>query len=473
MAEERGRGKPLYAQIKECLLQRIADGVYKRGEAIPSEAELAKEFGASVFTVRQAVSLLVADGMLIKRQGRRTFVSNQKTTLTFLTWLPETKQGEKILLDVIARFEQKSPSLSIECLPTTYPTARKELVQRISTGNAPDVAHIVSHWTSYFASMGAFETLEDLLAKENLENRLYDKDLWGGMYRNRLYSVAWGLCPIAFIANKNVLRKADIDLERYDSPLTLENFWQICRQIEQGYAHKNVYCYGLNLAGDETDFLRVYTFLQAFQGGFTNGQGNVVLNSKENTAGFRWLKHFIREFRVLFTDIYTIRERFAQGEIAFISDGPWIKYALEDLTGEEFERNFEILLNPVGSGTVSYSWNYNHALAICSQSDHTFHAAQFINATTNDYEISNYYYTRVGHLPVNKTYLDDPLYNSVFYRAYKQQLQHAACINAQNTMFEKAMDFCIDAVKRILFEDVDIQKELDDKEYILKILYAE
>jgi ABC-type glycerol-3-phosphate transport system substrate-binding protein len=471
MARDKGRSKPLYDQVKDRLLRRIVDGVYKRGEPIPSEAELAKEFGASVFTVRQAVSLLVADGMLIKRQGRRTFVSNQKTPLTFLTWLPETKQGEKILLDVIALFEKKYPSLSIEVLPTTYPTTRKDLLRRISTGNAPDVAHIVSHWTSYFASIGAFKTLEDLLAKENLENRLYDKDLGGGMYRNRLYSVAWGLCPIALIANKNVLRETGI--ERFGSPLTLDVFWQICKQIEQRYTHKNVYCYGLNFVGDETDFLRVYTFLQAFKGGFTNEHGEVLFNSKENAAGFRWLKNFIRECRVLFTDIYTIRERFARGEIAFISDGPWIKYALEDLTGEEFEKNFEVVLNPVESGDTSYSWNYNHALAICSQSEHKFHAAKFIDEITNDYEISNYYYTRVGHLPVNKTYLDDPLYNSTFYRAYQQQLQHAACINAQNTMFEKAMDFCIDAVKRVLFEDVDIQRELDDKEYILKILYTE
>jgi ABC-type glycerol-3-phosphate transport system substrate-binding protein len=217
----------------------------------------------------------------------------------------------------------------------------------------------------------------------------------------------------------------------------------------------------------------VYTFLQAFQGKFTNGHGDVVFNSQENLTGFRWLRDFIREHRVLFSDIYTIRERFARGEIAVISDGPWIKYALEDLTREVFEKNFVVLLNPVQNGTVSSSWNYNHALAICSQSQRKFHAAKFIDAITNDYEVSTYYYTRVGHLPVNKTYLEDPLYSSEFYRTYKEQLRHASCIDAQNTMFEKAMDFCIDAVKRILFEDVDIQQELDSKEYILKILYAE
>lgn len=470
MAEDTSRGNPLYTQLKEQLLKRIAQGLYPQGEPIPSEAKLADEFGVSVFTVRQAVSLLVAENLLIKQQGRRTFVAERKTKLTFFTWLPETKHGETLLNDILAQFEQKHPGLTVECLPTTYHTARRDLLQRISTGNAPDVAHIVSHWTSFFAYMGAFEKLEDLLAQDNLENRFYDKDLWGGMYRNRLYSVAWGLCPIALIANKNILR--EVGVSQTSSPMTFEEFCLICRQIEQSALRKNIYSYGFNLIGNETDFLRIYTFLQAFNGGLANTQGSVQFNSAGNVEAFRWLKHFIREFRVLFTDMDTIRQRFAQGEIAFISDGPRIKPLLEELSGEMFEKNFEVLLNPVRSGSVSYSWNYNHALAICSQSKYSYHAAALIDALTSNPEVSNSYYTQFGQLPVNQHSLEDPRYQSDFYRAYKQQLLHAACINAQNMMFEKAMDFCIDAMKKILFEGVDIQKELDEKEYILNMLYS-
>ncbi|PIE35004.1 hypothetical protein CSA56_05870 [candidate division KSB3 bacterium] len=470
MAEDKSRGNPLYTQLKEQLLKRIARGVYKQGEPIPSEAELAKEFGVSVFTVRQAVSLLVAENMLIKQQGRRTYVAERKTRLTFLTWLPETRLGEKLLHDVLRQFEGKYPSLTVECLPTTYSTARRDLLQRISTGNAPDVTHIVSHWTSFFAYMGAFEKLEDLLDKENLENRFYDKDLWGGLYRNRLYSVAWGLCPISLIANKNILHQAGITLET--SPLTLKAFRQICRKIEETFPQKQIYSYGLNLVGDETDFLRIYSFLQAFHGGFAHTQGTVQLNSQANATGFAWLKNFIREFRVLFADMGTIQQRFAQGDIAFISDGPWIKPLLEHISGESFDKHFEVLLNPTQGGTVSYSWNYNHALAICSQCPYPHHAATLIDALTNDVDISSSYYARVGHLPVNQTRLNEPLYNSDFHHVYKQQLRHSTCINAQNMMFEKALDFCIDSMKRILFEGVDIQKELDEKEYILNMLYS-
>ena len=470
MAGSKTRDNPLYTQLKDQLLQRIARGTYKPGEPIPSEAEIAKEFSVSVFTVRQAVALLVADNVLIKQQGRRTYVAEQRTKLTLLTWLTEAKQSEQILQDVLQRFEKKYPALTVECLPTTYSTARRDLLQRISTGDAPDVAHIASHWTSYFAYMGAFTKLEELLDEGNLENRLYDKDLWGGMYRNRLYSVAWGLCPIALLANKDVLQEAG--LTQIERPLTLDAFWKICKRLEACFSRKKIYSYGFNLVGDETDFLRLYTFLQAFNGGFAETQGSVQFNSAENVAAFRWLKNFIREFRVLFSDFDSIRQRFAQGEIAFISDGPWSKALLENITGEPFEKRFEVFLNPMHNSTVSSSWMYNHALAICSQSEHAVHAAALIDALTNEPEISNHYYSQVGHLPVNQRYLHDPAYDSKFYQVYKQQLLHARCINAQNMMFEKALDFCIDAMKNILFEGVEIQQELDEKEYILNMLYS-
>ena len=470
MNDETSLTNPLYTQLKDQLLKRIAQGVYKRGEPIPSEGKLADEFGVSVFTVRQAVALLVAENLLVKQQGRRTFVADQKTRLTLFTWLPETRHGERLLAELIAMFEAKYPSLSVECVPTTYVTAKRDLLQRISSGEAPDVAHIVSHWTSYFAYMGAFEKLENLLAQDNLEARFYEKDLWGGFYRNRLYSVAWGLCPIALIANKRVLQDAGI--AELPSPMTLENFALICKQIETRAARTSLYSYGFNLTGNETDFLHIYPFLQAFRGGLADTQGMVQLNSPENAAGFRWLKQFIRECHVLFAEMGALRQRFARGEIAFISDGPWIKPALEELTGEAFDRNFAICLNPVFSGANSYSWTYNHALTICTQSAHKLQAATLIDALSNDPEISAYAYEKMGHLPINQAALNDPRYQSEFHRAYKRQLQNARCMNAQNMFFEKAMDFCVDAMKKILFEGAEIQRELDEKEYILNMLYS-
>ena len=469
--------KPLYSQVREILQKRIADGVYLQGDLIPSESELAQEFGTSISTIRQAISMLSADGALIKKQGRGTFVSDQKTPIRFFCWLvnkdpKESRRAQQAVLDLIARFEQKHPAIAVECVPTMYHVSKKELLKLITAGNAPDVALIMAHWTSYFASMGAFARLDKLLSKANLASRFHDKDLYGGMYRDKLYSVAWGLCPVTLIANKRVLRNAHIDLP--DTPLTLDAFFETCRQLDRFYGRKEMYSYALSASEDkETDFLTIYVFLQAFGGGFMNEQGDIIFNAPETVAAFRWLRQFVHECSVFKADLPMVRKRFAEGQIAFISDGPWVKGHLEELVGDDFDAHFRVLLNPTTPGKASVSWNYNHALAICSQSQYHAQAAKFIDAITTDDELCRFFSTQTGILPVNQRNLDAAGFSSDFFRGCKAQLAHSACINAQNAMFGKAMYFCLNAVHNILEHDADIERELNEKEAYLKMLYEE
>ena len=70
------RFRPLYQQIKEALLAGIAGGEWPPGGAIPSEFELAARFGVSQGTVRKAVEALALDGLLVRRQGKGTFVAS-------------------------------------------------------------------------------------------------------------------------------------------------------------------------------------------------------------------------------------------------------------------------------------------------------------------------------------------------------------------------------------------------------------
>lgn len=68
-------GAPLYRVVKRSLLRAIEDGRYPAGGALPSEAELARAFGVSVGTLRHAVDELVAEHILVRRQGRGTYVA--------------------------------------------------------------------------------------------------------------------------------------------------------------------------------------------------------------------------------------------------------------------------------------------------------------------------------------------------------------------------------------------------------------
>jgi GntR family transcriptional regulator len=70
-----GAGMPLYRAVKRALLQGIEQGLVAPGDTLPSEAELALGFGVSVGTLRRAVDDLVAEHILVRRQGLGTFVA--------------------------------------------------------------------------------------------------------------------------------------------------------------------------------------------------------------------------------------------------------------------------------------------------------------------------------------------------------------------------------------------------------------
>jgi len=74
--EEEALGyKPLYSQVRDVLVRRLAAGRWHSGEVLPSEFQLAEELGVSQGTVRKALHSMTVDGLLVRHQGRGTFVS--------------------------------------------------------------------------------------------------------------------------------------------------------------------------------------------------------------------------------------------------------------------------------------------------------------------------------------------------------------------------------------------------------------
>ncbi len=66
---------PMHRQISRILESRIVNGLYPPGTQIPVESRLCEEFGVSRITMRQALSALVARGLLTRHRGRGTVVS--------------------------------------------------------------------------------------------------------------------------------------------------------------------------------------------------------------------------------------------------------------------------------------------------------------------------------------------------------------------------------------------------------------
>jgi GntR family transcriptional regulator len=71
---DKDANRPLYAQVRERLVDRIRSGAWKPGQLIANEFEIAAEFGVSQGTARKAISDLASEGLVVRRQGRGTFV---------------------------------------------------------------------------------------------------------------------------------------------------------------------------------------------------------------------------------------------------------------------------------------------------------------------------------------------------------------------------------------------------------------
>ena len=84
---------PLYQQIKALMTASLQRGEWRPGEAIPSEVELAVRFKVSQGTVRKAIDELSAENLLVRRQGKGTFVAThaeEKVQFRFLRLMPDS-----------------------------------------------------------------------------------------------------------------------------------------------------------------------------------------------------------------------------------------------------------------------------------------------------------------------------------------------------------------------------------------------
>ncbi len=95
---------PKYAQIADIFRQRIARGIWTQGSRLPANELLASEFGVSRVTVRQAVDLLVRDGIIEAQQGRGTFITG---TVKQDRWL----KVETTLSDLAEVYRGTSPEI--------------------------------------------------------------------------------------------------------------------------------------------------------------------------------------------------------------------------------------------------------------------------------------------------------------------------------------------------------------------------
>lgn len=152
---------PLYVQLMEELETSIRNGVYKPGDKIMTEAEMAKEYGVSLITVRKAVGSLMEKGLVMRKQGKGTFVTK-----------PKYSRNMKKLQSFTEMCEQMGVKPGAQVLENRLIMADKKVADRLGIEPGSNVVYIsrlrladgepIQVEKSYFPLKYAFLLEEDL-----------------------------------------------------------------------------------------------------------------------------------------------------------------------------------------------------------------------------------------------------------------------------------------------------------------------
>lgn len=191
---------PLYVQIVDSLRAAVSSGVYLPGQRIPSELELCENFNVSRITVRRAVSELVEEGLLEKKQGKGVYVSQPKNVIHAMAIMgfsgfrqvsegnvriqilsktkrhPSVKEARQLAISIQATICELSRVLYINDMPMMYdrsifsenrfPNLLEEVDERTSTYQMMDEVyhhgnyHIEKEITMTYARPGENEILQ-------------------------------------------------------------------------------------------------------------------------------------------------------------------------------------------------------------------------------------------------------------------------------------------------------------------------
>ena len=166
---------PLYIQIKKRITESLVCGLWHPGQSIPSEIELAQSYNVSQGTVRKAIDELAAEKILIRRQGKGTFVASHNEEHNQLRFLRLTSSlGDKEKLDnKLITFEKEKASNGLAKTLGINSASTVVSIKRVLTFNEkPLILDLIKVPAASFRGL----TPEKVIEKKGSMYRMYETD---------------------------------------------------------------------------------------------------------------------------------------------------------------------------------------------------------------------------------------------------------------------------------------------------------
>ena len=228
---------PKYITIKNTLIDKIENGSYLPGDAIPSDNELMRTLGVSKSTITQALKNLEAEGYIIRRQGKGSFVIDRSKSQPVLSlYLCPMEQGEEhFWTSLIDEFNHSNQGFSVKAtyLSNSKAPLRDSLLQSFASGNAPDILSLDGPDVAYWAYMDSLLPFDDYMDSSFL-NSFLEPILLQGSYEGRLYHLGYTESTLCILYNKELFNHLQVRIPtNTEEAWSWDEFLSICHLIKE------------------------------------------------------------------------------------------------------------------------------------------------------------------------------------------------------------------------------------------------
>ncbi|HEY53160.1 MAG TPA: extracellular solute-binding protein [Caldilineae bacterium] len=333
---------PIYYQLKVLIQEQIAQGEWRPGEKVPTEAELCERYGISRTPVRQALLELVREGVLTRRAGRGTFViPTSQARLTLRVTIPDTR-WQWPLLKAARLLNQEHPETALELAFDVVPLRHlyDHLSLAVAQGHAPDISVLDSVWVAEFTHRRYLlppGELDPTWVAEVAQD-LYPSILAANSCENIL-------CTIPTNVDTTVLwyRRDWFERERLHPPQTWAELVDIGHHFQQAEIRSRYelgdypMAFVGGRAGGETTTYQLLPFLWSFGANLIE-DGKVVLDSQATCRALAFLKNLVHTEKLASPEVVGFRwnnavHAFAHGEVAMALGGTYENYIIRSVTG--------------------------------------------------------------------------------------------------------------------------------------------
>jgi ABC-type glycerol-3-phosphate transport system substrate-binding protein len=427
---------PIYHQLKTLICENISNGVWRPGDSIPTEHELCRLYNISRSPVRQALSELAREGILVRRPGRGTFVREQAVanclSSTQIQVMSSDPYWARVLEHAADVWDRTHPdqAASFHVKVVDHGQFHNLLSAAVGSGTAPDVAMVDSVWVAGLAQAGFLYALDELDSAwdyAKFVRGLHPAFVKANSFDGRLFGI-----PVKADASLLWYRKDWFEQEGLSPPRDWNDLVAVASQFLESdvRGHYDMDCplaFPGGSAGGEATVYSLMPLIWSAGGEILDAPAeHVILNSPGTRHALQFLRelttvHHIASPKVTDYGEHTTLEMLVNGQVAMALGGSHESDVILDLSGWNdgaFGRKIGYVASPSAPGNSQASTVGGASYVILRQSSNPALILEILKLAVRPNAVGDLYRALLQNSPylsfdgfINPT--DDPLLTQV------------------------------------------------------------